>query len=63
MAAKGIHKELDEFIRDIEERDLQDSTRAASPMRVAEGAEVLDTTGITAREAVDHVIKIVEEGV
>jgi CMP/dCMP kinase len=63
LAAKGIARDLDEFIRDIRDRDLQDSTRAASPLRVAEDAEVLDTTGMTAQEAAEAVIRKVEEGV
>jgi CMP/dCMP kinase len=60
LAAKGIVKDLSALIQDIEDRDRQDSTRAASPLRVADGAEVLDTTGMTAEEAVDYVIGRVE---
>jgi CMP/dCMP kinase len=61
LAEKGIQKPIGEFIREIEERDLQDSTRAASPLRVAEGAEVVDTTDMTAEEAAQYVINKVEE--
>lgn len=56
LAAKGTHRDLAEFIHDIEERDRQDSTRAASPLKVAPGAEVLDTTEMTAGEAIDYVV-------
>ena len=62
LLQKGIGKELEECARDIEERDLQDSTRAASPLEVAPGAEVLDTTDMTAAEAAEYVIGKVEAG-
>lgn len=40
----------------IEQRDAYDSTRAVSPLRVAEGAIVIDTTHLTLPEVVDLVI-------
>ncbi|HEY5261579.1 MAG TPA: (d)CMP kinase [Solirubrobacteraceae bacterium] len=36
-------------------RDERDSTRAHSPLEVAEGAVVLDTTGMTIEQVVEHV--------
>ena len=56
LAEKGVFKEFEAFVRDIEERDRQDSTRAASPLRLAPGAEVLDTTDMTAEEAIQYVV-------
>jgi cytidylate kinase len=41
---------------DIARRDHADSTRTASPLHVAEGATVIDTTGRTVDEIVDEVI-------
>jgi cytidylate kinase len=41
---------------DIARRDHADSTREASPLHVAEGATVIDTTGHTVDEIVDQVI-------
>jgi cytidylate kinase len=61
LAAKGIEKGLPDCVSDIEERDRQDSSRVASPLRVAEGAQVLDTTGMTAEDAVEFVIRRVEQ--
>ena len=40
----------------IERRDAYDSTRAVSPLTVAEGAVVIDTTDLTLPEVVDLVI-------
>lgn len=42
--------------RDIARRDRLDSTRTASPLRVADSAVVLDTTGFTIDEVVEHVL-------
>jgi cytidylate kinase len=56
LRQKGIEKAREECLRDIESRDLQDSTRAASPLTVAPGAEVLDTTDMTAEQAAEHII-------
>ncbi len=63
LQSRGSSKSFEECVRDIEERDLQDSSRAASPLRVADGAEVLDTTELTAEEAVEHVIRRVRQGI
>jgi cytidylate kinase len=62
LARKGVEKPIGECVRDIESRDLQDSTRAASPLRVAPGAEVLDTTEMTALQAAEYIIRKVETG-
>jgi CMP/dCMP kinase len=56
LLQKGTDKPIGECVRDIESRDLQDSTRAASPLTVAPGAEVLDTTGMTAAQAIEYII-------
>ncbi len=62
LQSRGSCKSLEECVRDIEERDLQDSSRAASPLRVADGAEVLDTTDLTAEQAAEYVIRRVRQG-
>jgi len=43
----------------IEARDSADSTRAASPLAVADDAVVVDTTGMTVHEVVEHVAGLV----
>lgn len=47
---------LEEVIADLEWRDRQDSTRAADPLKVADGAMVLDTTGLTIDEVVARIV-------
>ena len=55
LAAKGENVSYDEVLRKIKERDRKDSTRAASPMKKAPDAELLDTTDMTVNEAVDYI--------
>jgi cytidylate kinase len=53
LAAKGIEMSFDQLLRDQEDRDHRDATRAVGPMRQAEDAILLDTTGLTLDEVVD----------
>jgi CMP/dCMP kinase len=56
LARTGIDRPLAECLAEMRERDLQDSTRAAAPLLVADGAEVLDTTDMTAAQAVEYIL-------
>lgn len=47
--------------RDIEARDRRDSERAHAPLRAAADAETIDTTGLTAEQAVARVLARVAE--
>jgi len=55
LVARGERVDLREIRDDVERRDLADSSRAASPLVVAEGAEVVDTTGMSIGEVVDRI--------
>ena len=44
-------------------RDKQDSTRAVSPLVVAEGATVIDTSKLNFEESVDAVIKHIRSNI
>ncbi|MGQ9711187.1 MAG: (d)CMP kinase [Desulfotomaculales bacterium] len=54
---KGIHVSLQELIREIEERDRLDRSRAVAPLVAAADALVIDTTGKSVREVVDLVVR------
>jgi cytidylate kinase len=58
FAAMGINKSINELIRDIEERDRKDSTRANSPLTKAADAVEMDTTGMTLDEQVDFIARL-----
>ena len=54
--AKEIGADPDEVLKDVQARDERDSTREASPLVRADGAEELDTTGLTIEEVVDKIV-------
>ena len=56
----GEHGQLahDEVVADLARRDRIDSSRTASPLVVADGAVVIDTTGRTVDEVVDAVVAL-----
>ncbi|MGH2442056.1 MAG: (d)CMP kinase [Chloroflexota bacterium] len=47
--------------RDIGERDTHDSTRRVSPLRPAGDAVAIDTSGVTADQAVDQALAVVQK--
>lgn len=60
LKEKGLlTKTLEELEKEIETRDYNDSNRAASPLRQAEDALLLDTTSLTVDQSVDRIIEIV----
>ncbi|WP_025916788.1 (d)CMP kinase [Herminiimonas sp. CN] len=54
---KGFSASITDLSRDLEERDARDAQRAAAPLRPAEGAFVLDTSGMSADQAVAQVLR------
>lgn len=46
LEEKGMSADYAQVLRDIEQRDWQDTHRAASPLQVAEGAIVVDTSDL-----------------
>ncbi len=61
LKRKGINAEISQIEEDIRQRDLQDTTREASPLRQAEDALLLDTSDMTIDQVVDHIISLVAE--
>lgn len=57
---KGIlKKSLDEIEKEIEVRDYNDSHRAASPLRQADDAVLLDTSNYSIEESVEKILEII----
>ena len=48
---------FEEVLRDVLRRDVQDSTREHSPLRVADGAAYIDTTTMTVDEVVGEMLR------
>jgi len=58
---KGIKVSFDETLKDLKERDRQDTERAASPLRIVKDAVIIDTTNDTIGQTVDKVIEKLKE--
>ncbi|MCL1914123.1 MAG: (d)CMP kinase [Eubacteriaceae bacterium] len=58
----GIDSDLDIIRTEIALRDELDSTREASPLRIAEGSVYIDTSYITPIEVVEIIVDFVRDG-
>ncbi|GAA1716249.1 (d)CMP kinase [Dietzia cercidiphylli] len=58
--AAGRDADYDEVLAAVIERDRKDSTRAASPLRPAEDAIVIDTSDLTLDEVLDRLVALAE---
>lgn len=61
LRAKGMEKPFDEVLAEMEQRDEQDTQRAAAPLKAAEDAVLLDTSGNTLEESIDEVCRLISE--
>ena len=61
LVARGDQVDLRGIRDDVERRDHADSSRAASPLVVADGAVILDTTGMGIDEVVRRIAGMAQE--
>lgn len=59
----NIASDLDQLIKEIEQRDYQDTHRAASPLVKASDAIEIDSSDITIDEVIDKILEIVNRKV
>ena len=59
LRARGIPAEYEETLREVRERDRNDTTRELAPLRKAEDAYLVDTTGLTPEAVVERMVKII----
>jgi cytidylate kinase len=59
LERRGQSIEHDEVRAAIEQRDMLDSTRSAAPLRRADDAELIDTTGLDAGQVADRIVEMV----
>lgn len=62
LRAKGMDVRFDEVLRDVQQRDYNDSHRTVSPLKRAEDARLLDTTCLNLEESLDVLLRIIREG-
>jgi cytidylate kinase len=55
LKEKGIDVSLPALSREIAERDERDANREVAPLKAADGARILDSTGITPEQVIEQV--------
>lgn len=60
LLERGLPAHYEDVLTDIRARDERDSTREAAPLRQADDADLLDTTDLSADEAIAEAIRLVE---
>lgn len=63
LIAKGIEVDLNNLIKEIAERDKNDSSRAVAPLKKADDAIEIDTTNLSIDEVVAKIEDIIKEKV
>lgn len=58
LIQKGFHPDREQLKREIMERDEMDSKRDIAPLRKADNAYLIDSTGLTIEEVVDRIVSI-----
>ncbi|MBO5354975.1 MAG: (d)CMP kinase [Clostridia bacterium] len=61
LQAKGMDVKFEDVLREMRERDHNDSTREIAPAVAAKDATVLDNSGMTVEESADAVIALVQQ--
>ncbi|MDP2892073.1 MAG: (d)CMP kinase [Bacillota bacterium] len=61
MVSKGERVSFEEVLKDVSFRDKNDSGRAEDPLRKAEGAYFVDTTGMSIEQVVGCLIRCIQQ--
>lgn len=61
LEQKGVAVDFDQTLKEVADRDERDRTRAVAPLRQADDAQVVDSTGQTIDEVVAEMQRVVED--
>lgn len=61
LLERGEQADYESVLRDVVERDERDMSRAASPLRQAEDAAAVDTTGLSLEESLRRLLTLAKE--
>jgi CMP/dCMP kinase len=61
LKAKGVKQTDDEIRQAILKRDQSDESRSVGPLKPADDAIIVDTTGLTLEEVVEKLVNVVKE--
>jgi cytidylate kinase len=60
LQARGVEVDLKQTLAMLLERDKNDSERVVAPLKAAQDAVRIDTTGITVQQVVEEILRIIE---
>ena len=63
LQEKGTPDTYEAVLADLIARDERDSNRAIAPLRPADDAVLLDTSGMTLQESIDAILKLIRKKV
>lgn len=61
LVEKGMDVSYDDILKDVIERDYNDTHRATAPLKPAEGCIIVDTTDINFEQSVEKIITVIKE--
>lgn len=61
LLEKGEKVSFEEVLKDVNERDYQDSHREIAPLKPAADSVMADTTGNTLQESIDMIVSVIKE--
>lgn len=61
LVNKGVETTFEQVLNDLNRRDYQDSHRAVAPLKMAEGAVLLDTSELNFEQSVESVVELVKK--
>ena len=62
LRAKGLDVNMSETEKEVRERDARDSSRRLAPLRPAEDARIIDSTGMSADQVVEEILDVIDPG-
>jgi len=60
LVKKGVAADYAAILKDLQDRDARDSTRAVAPLKQASDAELLDTSHLNIEEAVSKALALIQ---
>lgn len=63
LVEKGMNVNYDDILKDVIERDYNDTHRDTAPLKPAEGCIIVDTTDIDFEQSVEKIISVIKENI
>lgn len=63
LREKGMDVTFEEVLKDVQDRDYNDSHRAVSPLKQADDARLVDTTCLDLEQSLSVLVQVIREGI